>query len=62
MCTAFSALQALSARRRDPQEVRRQLVEAEVHLGSVASCTSFRSNVATTSCKSIRRVRRHGGA
>eukprot|EP00972_Heterocapsa_arctica_P008425 1230708-Heterocapsa_arctica.AAC.1 len=31
MCTAFSALQALSARRRDP-EVRRQLVEAEVHL------------------------------
>eukprot|EP00972_Heterocapsa_arctica_P024625 3631665-Heterocapsa_arctica.AAC.1 len=31
MCTAFSALQALSARRRDPEEARRQLVEAEVH-------------------------------
>eukprot|EP00972_Heterocapsa_arctica_P078908 11636195-Heterocapsa_arctica.AAC.1 len=32
MCTAFSALQALSARRKDPEVVRRQLVEAEVHL------------------------------
>eukprot|EP00972_Heterocapsa_arctica_P031350 4617533-Heterocapsa_arctica.AAC.1 len=32
MCTKFSALQALSARRRDPEEVGRQLVEAEVHL------------------------------
>eukprot|EP00972_Heterocapsa_arctica_P085543 12608343-Heterocapsa_arctica.AAC.1 len=32
MCTAFSALQALSATRRDPEVVRRQVVEAEIHL------------------------------
>ena len=32
MCTAFSALQALSAHRRTPEENRRLLVEAEVHL------------------------------
>eukprot|EP00972_Heterocapsa_arctica_P051166 7521680-Heterocapsa_arctica.AAC.1 len=32
MCIAFSALQALSDRRRDPEVVRRQLVQAEVHL------------------------------
>eukprot|EP00972_Heterocapsa_arctica_P028162 4143011-Heterocapsa_arctica.AAC.1 len=31
MCTAFSALQALSAAKRDPEVVRRQRVEAEVH-------------------------------
>ena len=31
MCKAFSALHALSAGKRDPNVVRRQLVEAEVH-------------------------------
>jgi len=35
-CTPYSPLQALSAARRDPEEVRRELVKANVHMEFVA--------------------------